>query len=273
LQKMLFLHSLEKTYGMEQIISDFIKNKKALVVEDEAAISQLLKINLTQMGFEVQTCADAESAFLELQAQRYDLCLVDWMLPGVQGVDFVKKVRPKLSHLKLMMVTAKADADSIVMGLEAGADDYLPKPFDSKVLAARVRHLMRRQQQEDIWLKKIEGSENKSSDFPDQIEFNGLSIHFTKHIVRYGGVDIHLTPSEFKLLAALFKAQGQVMTRDHLIDLIQGEDVSVTGRTIDTHIFSLRKKIGDWAKHVETIRGVGYRILISLSDISEPEGL
>lgn len=259
---------------MEPAISDFIKNRKALVVEDEAAISQLLKINLNQLGFEVQTCADAESAFLELQANNYDLCLVDWMLPGVQGVDFIKKVRPQKPDLKVMMVTAKADADSIVQGLEAGADDYLPKPFDSKVLAARVRHLMRRLQQENIWRQKLQGDESKKGpEFPDQIEFNGLSIHFTKHIVRHQGRDIHLTPSEFKLLEALFRAQGQVMTRDQLIDLIQGEDVSVTGRTIDTHIFALRKKIGDWAKHIETIRGVGYRILISLSDISEPEAL
>lgn len=258
---------------MEQTISDYIKTKKALVIEDETAIAQLLKINLVQQGFDVTACSDAETAYVELQKKNYDLCLVDWMLPGIQGVDFIRKVRPANSHIKMMVVTAKADADSIVAGLEAGADDYLAKPFDSKVLGARVRHLMRRKMHEE----QLEGRlnqkniEDKNSDFPESVEFNGLSIHFTKHIVRYQNNDIHLTPSEFKLLAALFKAQGQVLTRDQLIDLIQGEDVSVTGRTIDTHIFALRKKIGDWAKHIETIRGVGYRILISLSDISEPE--
>jgi two-component system phosphate regulon response regulator PhoB len=197
------------------------------------------------------------------------------MLPGIQGVELIRKIRPANTRIKMMMVTAKADADSIVAGLEAGADDYLTKPFDSKVLGARVRHLMRRLMHEEELRSRLErrSGEDKNPEFPESVEFNGLSIHFTKHIIRYQNSDIHLTPSEFKLLAALFKAQGQVLTRDQLIDLIQGEDVSVTGRTIDTHIFALRKKIGDWAKHIETIRGVGYRILISLSDVSEPEAL
>ncbi|MBY0555339.1 response regulator transcription factor [bacterium] len=257
---------------MDQTISNFIKNKKALVVEDEAAIAQLLKINLTQLGFDVETSGDAETAFANLQNNKYDLCLLDWMLPGVQGVDFLKKIRPHHKALKVMMVTAKADADSVVMGLESGADDYLPKPFDAKVLAARVRQLMRRLQMEQELLNQLQPAAKPAVDsFPDPFEFDDLKIHFSKHIVQHMGADIHLTPSEFKLMEALIKAQGKVLTREQLIDLIQGEDVSVTGRTIDTHIFALRKKIGKWSKHIETIRGVGYRILISLSDTSEPE--
>lgn len=256
---------------MDQAISEYIKSKKALVVEDETAIAQLLKMNLMQMGFDVQVCPSAEEAAKQLLAADFRLCLLDWMLPTIQGVDFLKQIRPQYRDLKIMMVTAKADPDSIVQGLESGADDYLPKPFDAKVLAARVRHLMRRSQADEQLRKQPEREEAKVATFPDQIEFDDLVVHFTKHLVKYRGADIHLTPSEFKLLAALFRAQGQVLTRDQLIDLIQGEDVSVTGRTIDTHIFALRKKIGIWSKHIETIRGVGYRILISLTDVSEPE--
>jgi two-component system, OmpR family, phosphate regulon response regulator PhoB len=259
---------------MEQLINDFIQGKKAIVVEDEVAISQLLKINLSQQGFDVTVCNDAESASVKLQQSHFDLCLLDWMLPGVQGVDFLKKIRPQQKSLKIMMVTAKADAESVVTGLEAGADDYLPKPFDAKVLAARVRHLMRRLQFEQQLQKNSETSIAKNAPvFPDQFNFADLSIHFTRHSVSYQGQDVHLTPSEFKLLSSLVKAQGQVLTRDQLISLIQGEDVTVTGRTIDTHIFALRKKIGAWSRYIETIRGVGYRILISTSDTTEPEAL
>lgn len=247
---------------MDPQINDFIKSKNALVVEDEAAIAQLLKINLMQMGFEVDVFHDSESAYASLNHKSYSLCLLDWMLPRTQGIDFLKNVRSRLQDTKIMMVTAKADADSIVNGLDSGADDYLTKPFDAKVLAARVRHLMRR--------LYVESDSQKS---PAELSFDGLSIHLTKHIVKVNGTEVHLTPSEFKLLAELFKAQGRVLTRDKLIDLIQGEDVSVTGRTIDTHVFALRKKIGTWSKHIETIRGVGYRILISVNDQSEPESL
>lgn len=256
---------------MVQAITEFINNRNALVVEDEPAIAQLLKIHLSKLGFVVEVCHDAESAFIQLQNKNFDLCLLDWMLSGVQGVDFLKKIRPRNSQLKIMMVTAKADPESIVMGLESGADDYLPKPFDSKVLIARVNQLMRRMQLE-LKLQhqlSVKGNSEKAVEFPDQVSFAELSINFSKHTVKYQNNDIHLTFSEFKLLEALFKAQGLVLTRERLIDSIQGDDVSVTERTIDTHIFALRKKIGAWSKHIETVRGVGYRILISVSDCSE----
>lgn len=252
---------------MDQTVSEFIKTQRALVVEDEQAISQLLKINLQQMGFQVDVFQNAQTAAIELTQQRYALCLLDWMLPGMQGIEFLKEFRPLMKQTKIMMVTAKADPDSIVEGLDSGADDYLPKPFDSRVLAARVRQLMRSLYSE---LQSQSGKSAQESEEITEVEFDGLQLHLTKHIVKLRGQDIHLTPSEFKLLAELFKAKGQVLTRDRLIDLIQGEDVSVTGRTIDTHVFALRKKIGDWSRHIETIRGVGYRILISVQDESEP---
>ena len=249
---------------MDQAITEFIKNKSALVIEDEPAIAQLLKIHLSQMGFAVEVCHDAESALTRMPQQRFELCLLDWMLPGMQGVDFLRRIRPQYPDLKIMMVTAKADPESIVDGLDSGADDYLPKPFDAKVLVARVRQMLRRLQFE----QQLQQS-RQAKEIQDKISFDDLTIHFSKHTVQYRNNDIHLTFSEFKLLEALFKAQGQVLTREKLIDSIQGDDVSVTERTIDTHIFALRKKIGAWSKHIETVRGVGYRILIAVADSSE----
>lgn len=255
---------------MDLAVSEFIRGRNALVVEDDAAIAQLLKIHLSQLGFQVDVSHNSESAFLLMQNKKFDLCLLDWMLPGVQGVDLLKKIRPQYPHLKLMMVTAKADSDSIVMGLESGADDYLTKPFDAKVLLARVRHLMRRLKNEENFANKNQPSTNKNAgEQINEITYDGLNINFAKHEVKNQNEPVHLTLSEFKLLEALYKAQGRVLTREQLINHIQGEDVTVTGRTIDTHIFALRKKIGAWSKYIETIRGVGYRILISADDSSE----
>lgn len=245
---------------MDPQINEFLKNKKALVVEDDPAIARLLKLNLLQLGLSVETAASAEFALLELKRHPFDLCLLDWMLPGMQGVDLLRKIRPEFKNLKIIIVSARADADSIVSGFDSGADDYLTKPFESKVLGARVRNLMRRQPEEGKTAVPVE-----------QISYNGLEVDLKRHIVKYQSNEIHLTPSEFKLLAELGKARGKVLTRDQLIGLIQGEDVSVTGRTIDTHVFALRKKIGAWAKHIETIRGVGYRILLSAGDRSEAD--
>lgn len=249
---------------MDQVISEFIKNKSALVVEDEPAIAQLLNIHLTKMGFAVEVCHDAESALVIIEQKRFELCLLDWMLPGLQGVDFLRQIRPKNREMKIMMVTAKADPESIVDGLDSGADDYLPKPFDAIVLVARVRQLLRRLQLE----QQLQES-HQPKEAQDKVSFDQLTIHFSQHTVQYMNNNVHLTFSEFKLLEALFKAQGQVLTREKLIDSIQGDDVSVTERTIDTHIFALRKKIGAWSKHIETVRGVGYRILIAVADASE----
>ena len=225
------------------------------------------------MGFQVDVLHDADTAEISIQKSNYSICLLDWMLPKTQGIDFLKKNRAQLNQTKIMMITARADSDSIVNGLDSGADDYLTKPFDSKVLAARVRQLMRRLYLEQNLLKQASNAKLAVPATPEEYSYDGLSIHFTKHVVTHNGAEVHLTPSEFKLLAELIKAQGQVLTRDKLISLIQGSDVTVTGRTIDTHIFALRKKIGNWSQYIETIRGVGYRILISLQDSTESEVL
>jgi len=234
--------------------------KKVLIIEDEPTIADL--IALTLQSFELDVNVDkslsVEKALSLLQASQYDVIVVDWMLPGMQGIDFVKQLKMSQPDQMILMVTAKSDPDSIVKALDSGVDDYVSKPFEPTVLNARLKNLLKRSEQ----LKKLRSLQQSQPLFGanEVIEFEGLKIDYGRVDVAYNGQSIHLTPSEFKLLGYLLKSQGRVLSRDQLIDLIQGEDVSVTGRTIDTHIFALRKKLSDWSDHIETIRGVGYRV-------------
>lgn len=233
-----------------------IKEKsQILIIEDEPAIAELIALTLREVDANIEKTFSAEQAIFLLQNKSYDLILADWMLPGLQGIDLVTSVKNKNREQMVLMITAKADPDSIVRGLEAGADDYVPKPFDPRILVARVKNLLRRKQIDQQ--TQVLGS-------TEIVELDGLRYDFGRVEVTLKQDPIHLTPSEFKLLGFLLKSQGRVLTRDQLIDLIQGEDVSVTGRTIDTHIFALRKKLLEWSEHIETIRGVGYRVNYSV---------
>ena len=234
---------------MEQI------KPQILIIEDEPAIAELVALTIREFDANIEKTFSAEQAIFLLQNKSYDLILADWMLPGLQGIDLVKAVKSKNPEQLILMITAKADSDSIVMGLEAGADDYVSKPFDPRILAARVKNLLRRKQTEAQ--AQVLGS-------TEVFELDGLKFDYGRVEVTLKQNPIHLTPSEFKLLGFLLKSQGRVLTRDQLIDLIQGEDVTVTGRTIDTHIFALRKKLLEWSEHIETIRGVGYRVNYSI---------
>jgi two-component system phosphate regulon response regulator PhoB len=253
---MSFLPSPEKTFAM--VLHNPNSKIPVLIIEDETSISELLKMTLQDSYFQnynlkieqVQSCEQARFLF---QNQKYDLVLLDWMLPGEQGIDLLRAIKSSQSEnatASFLMMTAKTDTESVVQGLEAGADDYVTKPFDFQVLKARIKNILQRKVMSQQQLQP-----------KDQVSYMGLEIDFAKVTVVLNQEAIHLTPSEFKLLGFLLKSQGRVLTRDQLIDLIQGQDVSVTGRTIDTHVFSLRKKLGAWSDHIETIRGVGYRVM------------
>ncbi|UXR65220.1 response regulator transcription factor [Bdellovibrio bacteriovorus] len=225
-----------------------------LVVEDEQEIRELMALHLLRQGYRVTESASAEEALQEVNRQSFSLFVLDWMLPGLSGVEIVDKIKSKHPGASVLMVTAKTEPQDIVSGLEKGADDYMTKPFNPSVFVARVKALLRRSQ-----VQAAPAAEE------GEVSLLGLKINFKSYEISYNGEPLHLTPSEFKLLGALVQNQGCVLTREQLIENIQGEGINVVGRTIDTHVFGLRKKLGEWGDRIETIRGVGYRVKVDIA--------
>lgn len=228
--------------------------QKVLVVEDEKDIAELMALHLKREGIEVDCVDNGEQVLSLMKEKAYSLIILDWMLPGVSGLDICKKIRAENStnkEIPVLLVTARAQTTDIVLGLEMGADDYITKPFELPVFLARVRALLRRSVR----------SQTTENDL--RIQIGALVLDSERHEVLCNEMRTELTPSEFKLLHAMMKNRGRVLTRERLIELVQGEGVTVIDRAIDTHIFGLRKKLGDCANLVETIRGVGYRVVDS----------
>ncbi|MGK5089459.1 response regulator transcription factor [Bdellovibrionota bacterium FG-2] len=220
-------------------------SSRILVVEDEADIRTLMLLHLKREGFEAMGAENGELGLGLFSEGKFDLAVLDWMLPGISGLELCKTFRGKLP---ILMVTARADSADIVRGLESGADDYVTKPFEIPVFLARVKALLRR------GLEVSKGSAEAGFSIGD------LKVSLGEHKVFCAGEEVGLTTSEFKLLVALLANRGRVLSRDKLIEHVQGEGVSVTDRTVDTHVFGLRKKLGACAEVIETIRGVGYRV-------------
>ena len=227
---------------------------QVLVVEDEQEIRELMALHLLRQGYKVTECASAEDALKEIDRQSFSVFVLDWMLPGLSGVDIVGHIKSKNPNCSVLMVTAKVEPQDIVEGLEKGADDYMTKPFNPSIFIARVKALLRRSQ----------GTQAPKKDDSEANLF-GLRMNFKTYEISYNAEPLHLTPSEFKLLGALVQNQGCVLTREQLIENIQGEGINVVGRTIDTHVFGLRKKLGEWGDRIETIRGVGYRVKVEIA--------
>lgn len=226
--------------------------KRVLVIEDEGDVRELQLVHLRREGLDPVGVETAEEGLSRLQSgESFDLVVLDWMLPGMSGLELLRKLGTDPTRAPVLMVTARADTADVVLGLEAGADDYIIKPFEIPVFLARVRALLRRA-----------GAQKAAGGAPARrFRVGGLSLDLDRHEVQCGGQEVQLTPSEFKLLAALMTHRGRVLSRERLIELIQGEGVSVVDRAIDTHVFGLRKKLGPCAEVIETIRGVGYRVL------------
>jgi len=225
---------------------------QVLVVEDEQEIRELMALHLLRQGYKVHESSSVEQARKEVAENKFDLLILDWMLPGLSGVDFLEQIRQSKIPSRVLMVTAKSEPQDIIEGLEKGADDYLTKPFNPNVFMARVRAILRR-------------SVGETEDNSEEITIDGLTVNFATYDVQLQGEKLHLTPSEYKLLSIMLQNQGRVLTRDRLIENIQGEGINVVGRTIDTHVFGLRKKLKEWGDHIETIRGVGYRVKLDLA--------
>lgn len=231
-------------------------SERLLVVEDESEIRGLIVLHLKRDGHTVDAVSSVEEAGPLLSKNNYALVVLDWMLPGLSGVELARQLRAKADRdqMAILMVTARAEASDVVSGLEAGADDYLSKPFEPQVLIARVRALLRRHRRPVL----SEGA--SAQDVIESFHIGDLTIDAATYEVKCAGEPVALTPSEFKLLQTLAQNRGRVLTRESLIQHVQGEGVSVVGRTVDTHVFGLRKKLGACADVIETVRGIGYRV-------------
>ena len=238
-----------------------VKKYKILVIEDENDISDLITLHLNREGYQVEAAFNGEEGLQKIASATlpFDLIILDWMLPEISGLDITRKIRKNNSFqfIPILMVTARVETTDIVLGLEAGVDDYLTKPFEMAILLARVRALIRRSHFLQTEYVTPISVEKKATSL---IHFSGISINLNSYEVLIEGTKINLTPSEFKLLTTLAQNQDKVLTRDQLLELLQGSEISVTDRTIDTHIFGLRKKLGHLGQLIETIRGIGYRI-------------
>ena len=218
-----------------------------LVVDDEEDILELVKLHLSREGFTVVLAETGEQALKLVQTQPPGLVVLDLMLPGVDGLDVCKRMKadPRTRQIPIIMLTAKGEEADIVTGLELGADDYMTKPFSGKVLVARIRRILRSQREE--------------TDREQVVEIRNLVIDSARHEVRIDGKPISLTLTEFKILRTLAVRPGRVFTRYQIVDTVHGGDYLVTDRAVDVQIVSLRRKLGEYAKYIETVRGVGYR--------------
>src|SRR5436309_768961 len=224
-----------------------MRKPKILVVDDEPDALELIEFNLKATGFEVITADDGKEALKKALAVLPNLILLDLMLPEIDGLEVCKILRhdATTAAIPIIMLTAKAAEIDRVLGLELGADDYVTKPFSPRELVLRVKSLLRRLQSAD---------EKK-----EQLRFGDLLVDIPGHYVSVKGRSIDLTATEFKLITLLAQRRGRVQSRDQLLRDVWEYDTMIDTRTVDTHMRRVREKLGTAARHLETVRGVGYR--------------
>jgi two-component system phosphate regulon response regulator PhoB len=218
-----------------------------LVVEDERDLLRVLSYNFEQAGFDVVTAGDGETALRAAREERFDVIVLDLMLPGIPGTEVCRRLKqnPPTANIPVVMLTAKGEELDRVVGFELGADDYVVKPFSVRELILRVQAIVRRGK----------GAENPE----ERVHFGVLRIDRGAHRAWVEDAEIALTAREFKLLTTFYDRRGRVLTRDAVLDEVWGTDSDVTGRNVDTHVKRLREKLGAAGDYVETVRGVGYR--------------
>jgi len=220
---------------------------RVLVVEDEAAIAELIAVNLRHNGFQPVWASDGDAAQRELDAVLPDVILLDWMLPGLSGVQLARKWRAdvRTRSVPILMLTARSDEPDKVMGLDAGADDYIVKPFSTQEMLARIRAVLRRRAPEQVH---------------DSVSIGALKLDGATHRVTWNGHPLKMGPTEFKLLHFLMKHAERVHSRGQLLDKVWGDHVFIEERTVDVHVKRLREALGDASFMVQTVRGAGYRL-------------
>jgi two-component system phosphate regulon response regulator PhoB len=233
-----------------------MRKPRVLIVEDEPAIAELIAVNLRHHGFETALAEDADSAQRELDAVLPDVVLLDWMLPGNSGLALARRWRghARTRGLPILMLTARGDEPDKVAGLDAGADDYITKPFSTQELMARIRAVLRRRAPEQA---------------QSTVRVGGLALDAAAHRVTWEGQALKLGPTEFKLLNFLMNHPERVHSRGQLLDKVWGDHVFIEERTVDVHVKRLREALGPASTLVETVRGAGYRLTAQLP--SEPE--
>lgn len=224
-----------------------MKPPRILIVEDEPAIAELIAVNVRHNGFDPVVAGDGEQAQRELDAVLPDVILLDWMLPGASGLSLARKWRsdPRSKAVPILMLTARSDEPDKIKGLDAGADDYITKPFSTQELLARVRAVLRRRAPE-------RGNELLSVGL--------LSLDGATHRVHFSGQELKVGPTEFKLLQYLMAHPERVHSRTQLLDKVWGDHVFIEERTVDVHIKRLRESLALAGAMVETVRGAGYRL-------------
>lgn len=217
------------------------------ILEDDDNIRKLINYSLKSQGFEVQDFALPSAFWSALQTKNPDLLLLDIMLPEEDGISILKRLRsnPKTSTIPVIMLTAKDSEYDVVTGLDSGADDYVTKPFGMMALVSRIKAVLRRYE--------------KSDSHKELLEAGGIKIDENQHTVFAGNQQLFLTVKEFDLLVLLIKNRGNGLTREQLLESVWGLSSEIESRTVDVHIRTLRAKLGEYEKNIETIRGVGYK--------------
>ncbi len=220
-----------------------------LVVEDERAQREVLVYNLESEGFRVIKAEDGDEALLLIEEEQPDLILLDWMLPGTSGIEVCRqiKMRPALRATPVIMISARSEEVDKVRGLETGADDYVVKPYSIKELVARMRSQLRR---------------SRPSTVGESLTFGDIVLDSEQHKVLRAGSELHLGPTEFRLLTTFIEKPGRVWSREQLLDRVWGRDIYVDTRTVDVHIGRLRKALCQYGGEdpIRTVRGAGYAL-------------
>lgn len=225
-----------------------------LVIEDEDALATLLQYNLEKEGYDTALCADGEEALIRIDERQPDLVVLDWMLPTISGIEICRRLRqrPETRNLPIVMLTARGEETDRIRGLDTGADDYVVKPFSMSELSARIRAVLRR---------------IRPGLAEDHVRHGDITLDRSAHRVRRGTTDIHLGPTEFRLLDHFMRHPGRVFSREQLLDAVWGSDVYVETRTVDVHIGRLRRALGAMADGdpIRTVRSAGYALNLSRS--------
>jgi len=224
-----------------------------LIVEDETDIRQLLRHNLAKEGYQVMSADCGEESLRLVQSQLPDLILLDLMLPGVDGLTVCRRLRSerRTASIPIIIVTAKGEEADVVVGLNAGANDYVTKPFSPRVLLARIQAVLRR--------PAVVAAVVSLDDGAELIHIHNLKLHVGRHELLVDGKPVELSATEFRLLHLLARRPGWVFTRQQILDALYGDKYAITDRAVDVQIVGLRKRLGRAAQFVETVRGVGYR--------------